>query len=291
MRKEAIGTGDTVEEARAKACQELGMDPDEAEFEILQMPVRKTLGLFGGSPAKVRAYVEEGPAEKAASYLGSILKHLGLDDVQIDIQKEENNSGAMLSITGGDVGFVIGHRGETLDALQYLAGLVANQSEDAYFRITLDIGNYREKRRETLEALGKKLAAKAVKTGRNNSLEPMNPYERRIIHTAVQQIEGATSWSEGKDQACHVVVGPEGGEKYQPRRQQSGRPSGKRPYGGGHRPYSGNRGPRPQQKNNARRPYEEQKRPQTQASPAAGATAESKPDVPLYGRINRTPQQ
>ena len=93
---------------------------------------------------------------------------------------------------------MIGHRGETLDALQYLSGLVANHVDNSYYRITLDIGNYREKRRETLEALGKKMAAKAVRTGRNTSLEPMNPYERRIIHTAVQTVEGAKSWSEGE---------------------------------------------------------------------------------------------
>ncbi len=215
MRKEAVGTGDTVEAARAEACRQLGVEPDDVEFEILEMPVRKTLGIFGGSPAKVKAYVEDSPADKAVAYLYSILKNVGLNDVNIEVKEEE--SGALLSITGGDVGFIIGHRGETLDALQYLTGLVANHTEDTYYRITLDIGNYRDKRRETLEALGKKLAAKAVKSGRNNSLEPMNPYERRIIHTAVQEVEGATSWSEGQDQARHVVIGPEGGERFQPR--------------------------------------------------------------------------
>ena len=109
---------------------------------------------------------------------------------------------------------------ETLDALQYLSGLVANHVDNSYYRITLDIGNYREKRRETLEALGKKMAAKAVRTGRNTSLEPMNPYERRIIHTAVQTVEGAKSWSEGEDLAAHVVIGPVDGERLpQPRRR------------------------------------------------------------------------
>ena len=109
---------------------------------------------------------------------------MGLTSANVDIQP--NESGAALVLSGDDVGFVIGHRGETLDALQYLASLVANHTEGAYFRLTLDVGNYREKRKETLEALGRKMAARAVKTGRNASLEPMNPYERRIIHTAVQ---------------------------------------------------------------------------------------------------------
>ncbi|ARP51212.1 MULTISPECIES: RNA-binding cell elongation regulator Jag/EloR [Caproicibacterium] len=278
MRREAIETGETVEAARVAACRELGVEPDEAEFEILEMPVKKTLGLFGGSPAKVRAFVEEGPAEKAASYLESILNNIGLPELQIDVQKEEG--GAMLSISGGDIGFIIGHRGETLDALQYLAGLVANQSEDSYYRITLDIGGYREKRRETLEALGKKLAAKAVKSGRNNSLEPMNPYERRIIHTAVQEVSGAISWSEGKDQTRHVVIGPEGGERYQPHRR-----SGHTGYGhqqGGRKPYGNGSRHRPSGPRNSGRPSSEQQ---------DRHPAEECPSVPLHGHTSRDNEQ
>ena len=112
--------------------------------------------------------------------------------------------------------------------------------DGSYFRITLDVGNYREKRKETLESLGKKMAARAVKTGRNSSLEPMNPYERRIIHTAVQTVPGAKSWSEGVDQGRHVVIGPEGGERPQPRRndRRGGRNDRNR---GGNRNYGGRR--------------------------------------------------
>lgn len=274
MRREAIGTGETVEAAREAACRELGIQSEEAEFEILDMPVRKTLGIFGGCPAKVRVFVEENPAEKAADYLHSVLTNLGLADTNIEIHEEEN--GAMLSITGGDVGFIIGHRGETLDSLQYLAGLVANHTENTYYRITLDIGNYREKRRETLEALGKKLASKAVKSGRNNSLEPMNPYERRIIHTAVQEITGAISWSEGQNQARHVVIGPEGGERYQARRTGS-HPSGKRPYNNSNRP-NGNSGYRGQ-----RQPGGYQGRPQT--------GQQRRGNLPLYGHVDCNPSK
>ena len=215
MIKEAIAKGETVEIAFANACRELGVDTTDAEFEILEMPQKKTFGLFGGAPAKVRAYIEEpdpveerDPAQEAAGYLKSVLKEMGLPEAGVEIRREE--AGAALTLSGEDIGFIIGHRGETLDALQYLASLVANHVEGSYFRITLDVGNYREKRKETLEALGKKMAARAVKTGRNSSLEPMNPYERRIIHTAVQTVPGAKSWSEGVDQARHVVIGPTG---------------------------------------------------------------------------------
>ncbi len=215
MIKEAIAKGETVEIAFANACRELGVDTTDAEFEILEMPQKKTFGLFGGAPAKVRAYIEEpdpveerDPAQEAAGYLKSVLKEMGLPEAGVEIRREE--AGAALTLSGEDIGFIIGHRGETLDALQYLASLVANHVEGSYFRITLDVGNYREKRKENLRPWKKKMAARAVKTGRNSSLEPMNPYERRIIHTAVQTVPGAKSWSEGVDQARHVVIGPEG---------------------------------------------------------------------------------
>lgn len=220
MVKEAIATGATIEEAHKKACEMLGVETTEAEFEILELPEKKKFGLFGGNPAKVRAFIRETPADVAANYLRAILNGMGLSSIQVEIKEEE--AGAELVLTGEDIGFIIGHRGETLDALQYLASLVANHVDESYYRITLDVGNYREKRKETLENLGKKMAARAVKTGRNAALEPMNPYERRIIHTAVQSVEGAKSWSEGEDLARHVVIGPEGGERYVKRDNRRG---------------------------------------------------------------------
>ena len=177
---------------------------------------------------------------------------------------------------------MIGHRGETLEALQYLSGLVANHVDNSYYRITLDIGNYREKRRETLEALGKKMAAKAVRTGRNTSLEPMNPYERRIIHTAVQTVEGAKSWSEGEDLARHVVIGPVDGERLpQPRRQRGRKPFDERKGNrqGGRPPRAGgNRPPRQQAAQQPRRQPDEARPAQTQRRDDSAA--------PLYGRID-----
>ena len=206
MVKEAIATGATVEEAHANACAQLGVDTTEAEFEILELPEKKRFGLFGGNPAKVRAFIRETPADVAAEYLRTILSGMGLKDIQVEIREEE--AGAELALTGEDIGFIIGHRGETLDALQYLASLVANHVDESYYRITLDVGNYREKRKETLENLGKKMAARAVKTGRNASLEPMNPYERRVIHSALQGNRYVETYSEGEDPYRHVVVAP-----------------------------------------------------------------------------------
>lgn len=296
--KEAFGTGETVEQAREAACRQLGVESYEAEFEILEMPTKKTFGLFGGSPAKVRVYVEDNPAQIAADYLKKVIACMGLSRVQVTVKEEEN--GALLSLEGDDIGYVIGHRGETLDALQYLAGLVANHGGNAYFRVTLDIGNYRDKRKQTLEALGKKMAEKSLRTGKNTSLEPMNPYERRIIHTAVQAVEGAKSWSEGEDLARHVVIGPEAGERPAPRRpfnsNNNHRPGG--PAGNGNRrpPYKqprqqgefGGRPPRapghsPRPTGPAARPSAPNTRP---ASSPARPAQQPEGKSPLYGRID-----
>lgn len=278
MLREAIATGDTIEQAKEAACRELGVESYEAEFEVLQLPVKKTFGLFGGSPAKVRAFIRTSPADAAVDYLRTILGHMGVTDVTFTVKEEEN--GALISISGENVGFIIGHRGETLDALQYLAGLVSNHVENSYYRVTLDIGNYREKRRETLEVLGRKIAAKAVRTGRNTSLEPMNPYERRIIHTAVQTVEGAKSWSEGEDLGRHVVIGPIEGERPQPQR----RPKGRRPDGKGGRPQGG----RPPRAGSGSRPprRDSPSAPRPQAAPQQPAQRRDDSAAPLYGRID-----
>ena len=315
MIKEAIATGENVEAAFANACRQLGVETVDASCDVLELPQKKTLGLFGGRPAKVRAYVDvrdemkpelvkpvlddtpvekkeyapitkpveenelkskapvdpdRDPVKEAAEYVKTILGHMGLASANVDIQP--NESGAALVLSGDDVGFVIGHRGETLDALQYLASLVANHTEGAYFRLTLDVGNYREKRKETLEALGRKMAARAVKTGRNASLEPMNPYERRIIHTAVQEVEGAKSWSEGADQARHVVIGPEGGERYQSR--------GNNRRGRG---YNGNKGGYDRDHKNGGRSQKGQHR--NSVIPRAEGPKSDDPGAPIYGKI------
>ena len=154
----------------------------------------------------------------------------------VEIEKNTTDENAVeFNLSGEEVGFVIGRRGETLDALQYLTSLVANHGEEPYIKVTVNTGNYREKREKTLEILGRKLAFKAIKTGRKTSLEPMNPYERRIIHTAVQKVNGAISWSEGENAARHVVIGPDPKVKNNRKGgyQNNRRGGGRRSYGGG----------------------------------------------------------
>lgn len=234
MIREAIGVADTVEEAKEVACRELGVsDTGNIGIEVLQMPEKKVFGLFGSTQAKVRVYVEVSALEKSIEYLRDVLSCMGVTNVSIEATENEN--GAELTVECDDVSMIIGRRGETLDALQYLAGLVANHVDKSYYRITINTGSFREKREKTLEALGRKMAIKAARTGRKQPLEPMNPYERRIIHTAVQKVSGAISWSEGEDLARHVVIGPDPKNRPQYNKNNRGRQQGRdnrRPGGG-----------------------------------------------------------
>ena len=254
--KEIIVTGATVEEALENGCAQLEADIESVDCEVLEQPQQKILGLFGGSPAKVRVFVKETPSSVAITYLTEILTNMGVKD--LEITEEVNDERTILNINGNDddLGVVIGHRGDTLTALQYLVSLTANNSCDGYFKVSLNVKNFREKREKTLETVASKTAYKAVKLQKNIALEPMSPYERSIIHTAVQEIDGVTSWSVGENEKRHVVIGPEGLDegadgipvKYAKlnnnRRERSGRGYGRSGYGrGGRSDYGrGNRG-------------------------------------------------
>jgi spoIIIJ-associated protein len=267
MIREAICIGATEEEALANACKELGFDgfdADKMDFEIIERQAKKVLGLFGGRPAKVKVIVKMTASQAAEDYIRSIIRCMELEDIRVSTSVEDNV--ITLDIEGEDVGFIIGRRGETLDALQYLACLAANRIDASYKRVVINTGDYREKREKTLESLGRRLAVKAAKTGRKSSLEPMNPYERRIIHTAVQKVNGATSWSEGENMNRHVVIGPDGTTK----RENNNRGRGGRGRGG----YGGGRG--------------RSQKPKQQPAP----NPDRKPlneggSVGLYGRIDK----
>ena len=142
--------------------------------------------------------------QAAKKYLTDVLHALGLENYQINAIRRDGN--IVLDITGDKLGVVIGRRGETLDSLQYLTILAGNRTEESYCRISIDCNGYRDKRRETLESLAKRTSAKVIKQGRKNALEPMNPYERRIIHSCVAEIEGVSSHSTGVEPYRKVVI-------------------------------------------------------------------------------------
>ncbi len=206
MIKEAIATGATVQEAYEAAAKELNAPEGvDVQFDVLAQPKAKTLGLFGGSSAKVRAYYEVSSFAKAEAYLLNILKGLGIEEASVKFDESEEDIRITLEC-GDDYGSIIGRRGETLDSIQYLTRLVLNRGSDDFKRVSINVGNYREKREDTLRALAKKNAARVRKYGRNVVLDPMNPYERRIIHTTIQEIEGVSSHSVGSDSERKVVI-------------------------------------------------------------------------------------
>ena len=336
MIHEAIATGATVDEARMNAVAELKAPKDaDVHTEILSMPTKKILGLFGGSPAKARAYYETPDAPKAAApkapakkaekaaapkaqkpaapkaeaktevkaevkaeevkaeakesnveidiassksiqsavdYLSAVLKGMGVAEMTAKAFRTADSEIIIELDCGEDYGIVIGRRGETLDSIQYLTRLVANKykAENEYSRISINIGSYREKRKNTLRALAKKNSEKVLKYGRNVTFEPMNPYERRIIHTAVQEIEGVTSHSVGSDSNRRVVITLAEGVK--PTHPSKGGYNRGRGGKGGYN----NRG-RDRRSNNSYTPSGEQRAPRTDA----GAQK-----VSLYGKIN-----
>lgn len=328
MIKEARGFGATIEEAKENAVKELGVSElEDIQFELITMPKKKILGIFGGAKAEVKAFVEvadkkakvvkknapkkdagkeknqkpvqkteakkevkeapvssevkpqsvaevkesvysepidaseipsDSPAGKAVAYIKNVLASLNCGEVAIKVANKEN--GSLIMLDGDDLNIIIGRRGETLDALQYLSSLAANNG-GGHYKISLNIGNYREKREETLTNLAKKVAAQALKAGKCRTLEPMNPYERRIIHTAIQEIDGVVSGSFGEGSGRRVVIAPEGVE-LRPRRQD-----GRRQSNGGRRPRSS-------------------KPAATVSSSAPAREPKKDSDIPLYGKIN-----
>ena len=164
---------------------------DEGEKDIPELP--EDFDIEGS--AKVQA---------AKKYLTDVLHALGLENFQINAIRRDGN--VVLDITGDKLGVVIGRRGETLDSLQYLTILASNRTEESFCRISIDCNGYRDKRRETLESLAKRTSAKVIKQGRKIALEPMNPYERRIIHSCVAEIEGVSSHSTGVEPYRKVVI-------------------------------------------------------------------------------------
>lgn len=209
MIKEAFGIGETVTLAQEEAVKNLPIvlkDDMDVNFEVVQIPVKKTFGLFGGKPAKVRAFVEVSPAELAKDYVFDILKEFNIGDFSIDLEEKEDR--VELHIIGDNISPIIGRRGELLDDIQYLAGLVANSGEKDYYRITINAGDYRERREKSLEILASKIAYKSLRLNKKLSLEPMTPYERRVLHKTIENIEGVRSFSEGEGLERHLIVEP-----------------------------------------------------------------------------------
>ena len=205
MKQRVEKTGKTEEEAIGLALAELGRERDEVSVEIIERAKAGFLGI-GGAPAVVRVTFEsaDSGADRVNAFLTGLFEKMGVE-AALDITEGEGNVLSVV-ISGPSMGEVIGRRGETLDAIQHLTNYAVNHSGGERIRVNLDAENYRAKRAEALERLAQKVAAKAIKYRRDVTLEPMNAYERHVIHTALQDYTGVTTSSVGTEPNRRVVV-------------------------------------------------------------------------------------
>ncbi len=197
-------TAKTIDDAVEAALAELGTTRENVEVEVISEGKRGILGI-GSEDAKVRVTMEESPLQKAEKYVKEVMAKFGIN---VEIKGSFEDETVCIEIIGDseEVGKVIGRRGDTLDSLQYLTSLVVNRGEENYIRVTIDTENYRGKREETLIKLAKRMAGTVARTRKSVTLEPMNPNERRIIHSALQEYRNVTTYSTGKDPNRSVVI-------------------------------------------------------------------------------------
>ena len=194
----------TVDDAITEACQKLMVPSDKLEYEVVEEGSSGFLGI-GAKPAIIRAKAKSSVADVAKDFLKDVFEAMNMA-VVVDVKYDEENKNIDIELSGDEMGVLIGKRGQTLDSLQYLVSLVVNKGQEEYIRVKVDTENYRQRRKETLENLAKNIAFKVKRTKRPVSLEPMNPYERRIIHSALQNDKYVTTHSEGEEPFRRVVV-------------------------------------------------------------------------------------
>ena len=194
----------SIDEAKTLALLELGIDEDEAEIEFLDEGTKGFLGI-GSKGARVMAVAKDKDAAIAKHFLSDIFNAMGLE---VSVKAKSGAESLDVEMEGSRMGLVIGKHGDTLDALQYLTSLVVNRESDERVRVILDTENYREKRHATLLSLSSRLADKVARTGKKHTLEPMNPYERRIIHSSLQGNDAVTTFSIGEEPYRKVVIAP-----------------------------------------------------------------------------------
>lgn len=230
-----VTSGKTIEDAVRQGLAKLGTTENQVAVKVLEQPSRGFLGLFGVKEAKVEitlltdttteppkvetTHVEiieqpalsseefqhEGkdPFQEAASFISDVGESMGL---QVEVEIVHRKDSTILNISGSDLGLLIGRRGQTLDALQYLANIVANRYSDSFIRLVLDAENFRERRKKTLEELALRLAGKVVRTQKEVSLEPMSPQERKVIHAKLQDHPEVKTYSKGEEPNRRVVI-------------------------------------------------------------------------------------
>ena len=194
----------TVSDAITEACQKLGVTSDKLEYQVVEEGSNGFLGI-GAKPAIIKAVVKCSIEDNAKIFLNDVFEAMKLE-VVVTVKYDEEERTMDIDLSGDEMGVLIGKRGQTLDSLQYLVSLVVNKDAENYIRVKVDTENYRQRRKDTLENLAKNISYKVKRTKRAVSLEPMNPYERRIIHSALQNDRYVSTHSEGEEPFRRVVV-------------------------------------------------------------------------------------
>ncbi len=196
--------GKTVDEALSKALEQLNVTKDRVDVDIIEEGTKGLFNFIGSKSAKIKVTLKRDYIYEGKKFLIQVLNTMGIE-AEVDI-KEENNT-VYINLIGSNMGTIIGYRGETLDSLQYLVSLVINKEHNVHYKkVILDTENYRHKREETLKKLAEKTAYKVRKKGRAYKLEPMNPYERRIIHSVLQECDDIQTYSEGEEPYRRIVI-------------------------------------------------------------------------------------
>ena len=194
----------TVDDAITEASIKLGTTSDKIEVEVIEKGSTGFLGIKS-KPAIIKARKKNDTVDNIREFLENVFSAMNME-VTIDIKKAEDDKVYEVELSGKEMGLLIGKRGQTLDSLQYLTNLAVNKHSDGYIKVKLDTEDYRQRRKDTLENLAKNIAYKVKRTRRPVSLEPMNPFERRVIHSALQGDRYVETHSEGEEPFRHVVV-------------------------------------------------------------------------------------
>ena len=198
-------SGKTLDEALTNALLKLETTSDKVEYEVIDKGSNGILSIFNYKPAKIKVWKKETVEDLIRQFLDNMFNAMNMA-VKVEIVLDIEECTLDVELSGEDMGLLIGKRGQTLDSIQYLVSLVANKEKEKYIRVKVDTENYRQRRKETLESLAKNISYKVKRSKRSVSLEPMNPYERRIIHSALQTDKFVSTKSEGEDPFRHIVI-------------------------------------------------------------------------------------
>jgi len=201
--KKLLASGKTVEDAVRSGLAQLGVQEDRVNVKVLEQPSKGLFGLIGAKEAKVELELLPDGVEEAMKFLREVS---GAMDLTVSVERADENDAVRINVTGSDLGILIGRRGQTLDSLQYLANIVANRHSDRHLRIVLDAEQFRERRRQTLEALSERMAMKVVRTRKEIVLEPMSAQERKIIHARLQTNPNVKTYSQGNEPNRRIVI-------------------------------------------------------------------------------------